>query len=97
MAFDGKQWHIQQLYEHADVYVLVGLPQNDEATFSFYVIPTPHLKETLLQHAPAKYGKRRTIKPQPCWINQRKLDHQAEWQVISQYKDRWELLDEVAR
>jgi hypothetical protein len=97
MEFDGKKWNIQQLYEHADVYVLVALPVKSESTFSFYVIPTSRLKAILLQHAPAKYGNLRTKKPQPCWINQNTLDHRAEWQMIAQHKDSCELLDEVAR
>jgi hypothetical protein len=94
---DGGLWQIRQLDEPADVYVLVEVSDDPEPVFSFYIVPTSKLKEILLQHAEAKYGKRRTVEPQPCWVNMNKQDHRDEWKVIVQYKDRWELLDEAAR
>jgi len=93
----NERWIISSLCERADIYVLVDLSSKNEPQFSFYVVPTPELKRILLSFAQAKYGKRKTVKPQPCWINRNELSHREEWCEVAKYKDRWELLDEAAR
>lgn len=94
---EGGQWVVRSLRERADIYVLVEVPSEIEQHFSFYVIPTPELKRILLSYAQAKYSHRNTVKPQPCWINRIVRSHQEEWYEIARYKDRWDLLHEVAR
>ena len=91
-------------FAKADVYVLVHLPDADMGKAEFFVITTERLKNlceevvATLWEDEKKRGNGRTgnVRLLPWWEKWKKVKPQA-WEGFLAHKDRWELLDEVAK
>jgi len=93
---DYRVWGIM---EEADVYILVHLPEKDMMKVEFFVIEPKQLKE-LCERAVASLpppretsGKPRVL---PMWERWKKVCPDV-WDEFFACKDRWDLLDEVAK
>jgi hypothetical protein len=96
---EGERWEIFHFPDRADVHVFVHLTSNDINAAEFYVVGSTHLKqlcEKLLEKIPLKD----TLKKRLLIVGKDSPDHKHApevWEEIVKRKNRWDLLERVAR